>query len=271
MHNADIIALMYHEISKTKINKNTKYKMAPLYDISEEQFSRQMKFLYDNNYHGISVEEVNKYNKSRTPVVLTFDDGWRGNYENAFKILLKYNFSATFFVTINFLDTPGFMSWKEVEELSNNGMSVQSHCVSHKPLIDLDEKSIKNELDGSMKTIENRILKKVRSVSFPHGAYNKEIIKIANDIGYKYLCTSDITISKRPQFNQKRVIIGRYPIKDNLTQNKFVKIIKKDKKQFIIANVSKKAKNAVKKIIGIKRYRKIYRAYFDIVVEKDQM
>lgn len=46
--------------------------------------------------------------------LITFDDGYRDNYEVAFPILRREGVPATFFVTTGFLDNPGLPWWDEI-------------------------------------------------------------------------------------------------------------------------------------------------------------
>ncbi len=47
-------------------------------------------------------------------VLLTFDDGYRDNYEVAFPLLRRHGLRATFFVTTGFLDSPRAAWWDEL-------------------------------------------------------------------------------------------------------------------------------------------------------------
>jgi peptidoglycan/xylan/chitin deacetylase (PgdA/CDA1 family) len=47
-------------------------------------------------------------------VLLTFDDGYRDNYELAFPLLRKHGLQATFFLTSGFLDSPRASWWDEI-------------------------------------------------------------------------------------------------------------------------------------------------------------
>ena len=48
------------------------------------------------------------------PVVVTFDDGYRDNYEHAWPILAKYQIPATFFLTTDAIDRQVALWWDEV-------------------------------------------------------------------------------------------------------------------------------------------------------------
>lgn len=47
-------------------------------------------------------------------VLLTFDDGYRDNYELAFPLLRSYGLSATFFLATGFIDEPHVAWWDEI-------------------------------------------------------------------------------------------------------------------------------------------------------------
>lgn len=80
-----------------------------------ENFERQIKFLV-KNYNLISFEHLKQAvdAKIRLPqrsVIITFDDGYKDNYTNAFPILQKYGAFATFFLTTGFLDGSNVPWW----------------------------------------------------------------------------------------------------------------------------------------------------------------
>lgn len=110
-----VIALMYHGIVKS-------YPQNPLKDIygfnvSVNQFEEQMKYLFTHcnvikASDAISGQNIS-YNKKN--VVITFDDGYRNNYINAFPILLKYNLPALFSLPTAFI-VNRFPLWNDLIE-----------------------------------------------------------------------------------------------------------------------------------------------------------
>lgn len=57
-----------------------------------EKFQKQLKILKKLGYETLTLDEFScwknkKCDKPHKSVLITFDDGWQGNYENAFEIL----------------------------------------------------------------------------------------------------------------------------------------------------------------------------------------
>lgn len=89
---AKIPVLMYHHIAD-EINSVT---------VSEENFDAQMKAITDAGYTALSMAELYDYvmgtgTLPEKPVMITFDDGYRSNYELALPILEKYGMKAVMF------------------------------------------------------------------------------------------------------------------------------------------------------------------------------
>ena len=94
--------LMYHRIGKPEFGERSLY-------VSEDNFERQIEYLL-RRYRVLPFEDaVELLARGDLPrgnsVVLTFDDGYRDNYEKAFPILKKRGCSATIFVATEPLET----------------------------------------------------------------------------------------------------------------------------------------------------------------------
>jgi len=77
--------------------------------ISTKNFAEQIKFL-SKSYNIITAKEMAVHIKKKIPfppnsAVITFDDGLKNNFVNAFPILQKYNTRATIFLTTGYIDT----------------------------------------------------------------------------------------------------------------------------------------------------------------------
>ncbi len=107
------------------------------------------------------------------PIALTFDDGWREQYEVAFPLLQKYGFRATFFVVTAHVGYPRFMSWEELAEVRDAGMEIASHGRKHVSLVDADDKEAWREIALSKEKLEEELGVPVVSFSYPFGGYRR--------------------------------------------------------------------------------------------------
>ncbi len=112
-------------------------------------------------------------------LVITFDDGYRDNYEVAASILQRYRVPAIFFVPTGFLNKEvdligrpewGPMSWEQVKDLAKEDLfSVGSHSHSHTSLSKLSQEQSDQEIFASKKILEDRLGEACRYFAYPNG------------------------------------------------------------------------------------------------------
>jgi peptidoglycan/xylan/chitin deacetylase (PgdA/CDA1 family) len=173
--------LLYHHIALKRPQAS--------YFVSPEILDSQMKWLGDNNYKVISLDELISGLKGKTglpakPVVLTFDDGPADQYVNALPILKKYGFTATFYIIADKVGAEGYMSWPQVQELVKAGMTIGSHSVTHPDLKRLNEQGLESELADSQKIISQKLGITVKHFCYPGGSFNQFV---ANQTAKSYV------------------------------------------------------------------------------------
>lgn len=175
--------LMYHSIVYQKNN---------ILRIPKEKFEAQMKWLKDNGYTTMTMNEAYEAvsNKKEIPeksVLITFDDGYIDNYENAFPIMKKYNLKGTVFMITSKIndDKDGYLTADMLKKMDKGGMEIESHTVTHTDLDTLSYSKQLNELKTSKSTLEALLGKNVDFLAFPTGKYNENTIKAAKEAGYK--------------------------------------------------------------------------------------
>jgi len=261
-HTSRIPVLMYHEVTNNPERQKKIRRIDPNYSLLTQKFEEQMEFLYENGYETVSPDEIIHHQANEKKIcMLTFDDGFVGNHEFAFPVLKRCQFTATIFVFVGYISTDRYMNWDQLRELASNGFSIQSHTMTHSPLGELSEKEIFYELSESKKIIEKEIGKEVKYLSLPHGSWNKNVFRIADEVGYVGIFTSwpyEINLTINP------IRIGRIPIKYGYNIDKFHQIVTKRSELYYKMKSENFIKNIVKKIIGLNNYRKIYRFIYRV-------
>lgn len=182
--------LMYHSVAHNNV----------FFTVKQEIFAKQMKYLKDDCYQIIRLADLVSFLEKdgelpQKAVVITFDDGFEDNYNNAFPILKKYNFPATIFLATglvgrkinNAQNIPlKMLDWAQIKEMHNSGLiDFQSHTVSHQRFNKMKLDEIEKEIIDSKKIIEENLNKKCEFFAYPRGWYNDEIIKILKENGFR--------------------------------------------------------------------------------------
>lgn len=177
--------VMYHSVS----NDTASNKFAPL-RITKDNFDAQMKYLKDNGYYTLTMDEINDFITKNKPipeksVVLTFDDGYEDNYTNVYPILRQYGFKATVFVVASSVDKdPNYLTSVQLKDMQNNGVDIESGTYENVSLGNLTAAQQLKSLQNSKQLLESILNKKVNYVSYPFGSYNANTLDAANKAGY---------------------------------------------------------------------------------------
>ncbi len=181
--------------------------------VNTKAFRQQMQYLYDHKYRVIGISElVSELNKLTSPqilnqkiqkrlssktVLITFDDGYRSNYLNAYPILKEFAFPATIFLTTGVIETnkanPRYkklrpfldmLSQEEIREMAENGIEFGAHTVNHLCLTQINIEEAKREIEESKKVVSEFTGLRVSMFSYPYGEYNEDIKKLLEEAGF---------------------------------------------------------------------------------------
>ena len=111
---------MYHEIYRPEDRPHLEGLTNRAYNTEVSTFQKQMTWLSANNFKTLTIGEL--FSKDlladgKRRICLTFDDGWAGNYRNAYPILKEKGFKATFFVATGLIGKPFYMTWDHIREM----------------------------------------------------------------------------------------------------------------------------------------------------------
>ena len=101
---------------------------------------------------------------------------------------------------------------ERIVEMAQSGMSFGSHTVTHRALGKLTWDEIKDELVNSKATLESVLGKVVNAIAYPQGSYNKNVIMLADNVGYKtgFTVREGICVKNSPDFELKRIPVFKY-------------------------------------------------------------
>lgn len=120
------LVLYYHRVHERPNPLNR----IPSLSIDVSQFEAQIRFLREK-FHVVSLYDVIRHYRNEIrlrpdSVAITFDDGFRDNYDLAFPILKKYDIPATIFVTTGFVGKSDLLWWDKIfvnlDVLGKNGL-----------------------------------------------------------------------------------------------------------------------------------------------------
>jgi peptidoglycan/xylan/chitin deacetylase (PgdA/CDA1 family) len=178
--------LMYHHIGKAGDGNPSDYF------VSDEMFAQHLVFLLTEKYNPVSLSEVeNAYlNKTKLPeraVLLTFDDGYRNNYEYAYPLALEHKIPVTIFLSVGEIGRKDEMlTWEQVREMATCGfVEFAPHGMNHKRLRQLTDEEALAELTGSKTRLEQITGTRMLSFCYPYGAFDKRVRKLVFAAGYK--------------------------------------------------------------------------------------
>lgn len=168
--------LMYHAITD-----EDESRMHPYYrtTTSPAVFLAHMQYLHQSGYQTCSPTQAIARLKTDGPVAktvaITFDDGYRDFYLNAFPVMNQFGFTATVFLPTAYIGEATLqfkerdcLTWSEVRELQRYGISFGSHTVTHPQLRYLDKDAIEREIVNSKEAIEERTGGVVDSFAYPY-------------------------------------------------------------------------------------------------------
>ncbi len=183
--------LLYHSVDHS----------GSVISIPPQTFRAQMRYLKCSGYETISLNEYVDYlmGRSKSPgkrVVITFDDGFRNNYTEAFPIFKKYGFIATIFVSTDHVGQTSswerdgsipelpMLTWDEIREMSDYGIRIESHACGHCYLSRLSEDEARHELIKSKNTIESKTGRRVEFFCHPYGNWSADTKRLVKECGY---------------------------------------------------------------------------------------
>lgn len=225
--NAQVVIFGYHRVVKNVRRPDT--------EITPEAFEQQMQELKNKNISVIPMQDFLAWRRGEKAIppksaIITFDDGWKSQYDVAWPILKKFNYPVTLFIYTEGIRPGRFsggesMGWEHLAEFRDAGADIQGHTATHsdlrKPYDKVAKKKLSpeeyeawldTELAGSKQMIEQKLGVKVNCLAVPYGFHNDHVREVTLKAGYEALFTVyGQPISMHTPLNS----VGRYLMENN--------------------------------------------------------
>ena len=225
-HRPDRIpVLLYHRfLSRAAYDRGEITSNERTYVAFDDDFAAEMQFLKDAGYRTIDMDEFADALDGRRPfpkkaIVVTIDDGFRSMYLHAFPVLKQLGMKAVFFVTpdrssenyTNYAPQDIPATDEELREMSVAGIDIESHGMTHRYLTDLDDQTVRWELEEARRVLTERFGRPVRYLAIPTGAYDRRIRSITAGSGYRVVFASRKGTNHPgvDRFQMRRLVVGR--------------------------------------------------------------
>jgi len=187
-----VTILLYHRFEEPRY---------PTTNISREALVGQLKYLRENGYRTIGLDEFKdildgQKRATGKEVLVTVDDGYRSVYEVAWPLFRKYEVPFIVFVSTESLEKgySSMMSWSQLEEMHRAGVIFGNHSHAH-PHIGFRREG--ETVEGYRQRVRNdvasaaRILKEhgisTSLFAYPYGEYNDVVIQVLGELGYELM------------------------------------------------------------------------------------
>jgi peptidoglycan/xylan/chitin deacetylase (PgdA/CDA1 family) len=239
---------MYHELLAPGQQPSRPGEGYGRYVMPRDQFRSHLDCIRQCGARGVSIGDVFG-SMNRNIVGLTFDDGCASDAMVAAPMLEDFGFSATFYLTVDWLGMPGYLTHHDVRQLAARGFDIGSHSLSHAYLSDLPDAELTRELQESRDRLAQITGTAIRNLSCPGGRWSERVARLAREIGYDSVADSS-PLPWSPASDRFR--IGRFAMTREISAT--------DLNRLIVAGSWKNAGlkmfvlQAAKNVLGNRRY-----------------
>lgn len=158
--------------------------------ISMKKFKKQIRYLKQNNYHFVSLDELIEHLEEDRPfpeksVMITVDDGFRSTYTRAYPYLKEQEIPWVLYVYTEAIEKNynSALTWPMIQEMAENGVDIQNHSYSHGKFIheQLNNQWIEQEIHDPHRVLKEKTGQESQSFAIPYGLYDRNLLKILRE------------------------------------------------------------------------------------------
>ncbi len=206
---AKVPVMMYHDILPEK---------QVFFDVTPDEFEQHLKLIKKKGLTPISMDQLVTHLRTGAPlppkpIVLTFDDGYKGHYDYVYPLLKKYNYPAVFAIyTAKVGKKMGrsSLTWEHLREMAKDPLvTIASHSVSHKVMDGMSPEQLLVETQESKRILESELGIPIRYFVYPEGKFDKPAMESVEAAGYAAALTMDDNDERLAGQSENLFAIGR--------------------------------------------------------------
>lgn len=209
-HREPVPILNYHVIG----NPPAGAPFPELY-VGRGAFAAQLRWLRTHGYHAVSLRRVYDYWRRGLalpprPIVLSFDDGYLGQFTNARPLLRRYHWPGVLNLAVqNVLD--GKLTVGDLRTMVRDGWEVDAHSLTHPDLTTLGRAELRRQVAGSRDWIRRRLGVPVAFFCYPAGRYDATVVAAVRAAGFLGATTTNQGPARRSNglFTLDRIRVDR--------------------------------------------------------------
>jgi peptidoglycan/xylan/chitin deacetylase (PgdA/CDA1 family) len=216
----DVLVLCYHAVAPD---------WTAALSVTPEALTAQLTTLVRAGWRGATFSDAVTRAPWRRTLAVTFDDAFASVLDRAYPILSDLDLPATVFAPTAFisadrgrLEWPGIdmwtgtetgselasMSWDELRFLAAQGWEIGSHTRTHPHLTELDDETLRRELEASRQECSAGVGASCETLAYPYGAVDARVVEAAAAAGYT--AAAALSSSLRPNGPHRWPRVGIY-------------------------------------------------------------
>lgn len=229
-----LTVIMYHAVMKDSSRQGT-------YVISPQLLEDDMKYLRDNGYTAVVVQDLIDYVDEgiplpEKPIMLTFDDGYFNNYLYAYPLAKQYGMKLVIspigYFTQKYTElqeeneTYSHITWPQMDEMIQSGMiEIQNHSYrlhgtaatgrlgaqkTKSESVPEYTNMLTQDLTEMQNAIESNTGWKPTAFTYPFGIISKESLPVIRDMGFRASFSCEERINDLKQDPESLYLLGRF-------------------------------------------------------------
>lgn len=229
--------LMYHKVSG--------YGEKDFLTVTTDQLSAQWKYLKKEGYSPILFSDLVNYVKESTPlpprpVLITFDDGYKDNFEVMYPILQHLGMKANIFLVPGYLQQQQqqadnvYLDLQELKRMNPAMVEYGLHSYDHQSYKKLSAAEVGEDIRKTGDWLQSQGIPFQPCLAFPYGAYPKKnpvklksFIETLNQSGVVLAFRIGNRLNAMPL--KKPLLVERLDIRGDSSFEDFVKLVKRGK------------------------------------------